>query len=162
MTNNKHLILTSPDNPIALAVYMGTVILGLLNATGVQVAQGMVQMIGTAANTLWALACIGAGVTAWWGAYAQKRSVQNPVRAMKVELVGAFGMFVTQGLYEVSLFTQNGFTVLQTQGYATVFALAALWRSIQIVRQMRLTERSIAHSHPTEILVMPEPTNNDE
>ncbi len=159
---NKPLILTSPDHPFALGAYVGTVFLGLLNVTGLQVALAMTELAGDGWTKLWATVSIIAGIVAWWGAVTQKRNSRNPLPAMRIELVGVLGVFLTQALYEVTLFHSNQFNgVLQTQGYATIFAVVGLWRAVQIWKQMRETKKSIQNPITTNVLAVPHPTDGE-
>lgn len=161
MDARKPLTITTSTHPGVIALYLGSAMLGFLNATDLQTPQAMIDMTSEVFAQTWATCCIVFGTVALVGAWYNPRRT-NPVDFLWMEFMGCVGIFATQAVYEWTLATSFGLSTLQTQGYATITAVAAFARAVQCVFEIRKSKKAQRHPELTVPMLLADPDDKTE
>lgn len=156
---NRPLEITTTTHPIAISMYVVQVLLGVLNITGLQTARGLTLLLGPTLVGFWALLVTFSGVLALWGAFLAPQRRHDPSDALRIEMAGCVGIFLTRACYEVSLAATLGFTTLETQGLTIALALGSLFRIRQIRQQVRRLHESKRKGFPSDPPPLADATN---
>jgi hypothetical protein len=145
--------LTSPTHALALVAYLATAVHGILFLTDIASANGVEAIVGGRylAFNAWAWGFVVTGALGFISAYTS-RYFRRPNSVLRVELIAVIGVGLVNLLYEVSLQRQGflsdnpgitgvgflkGFTfAASTQLYALTLIVGAIFRSIQIGREL--------------------------
>lgn len=142
------LKITTTTHPAVLTMYGAQIVLGFLNMIGVQKAISMTEMFGAGVFNVWASFMLYSGIFALWGAVMAPLHKEQITAALRIEMVGCIGIFVTQGFYEWTLASGLGMNSLQTQVMALSLAVAGLTRAIQIVFELKKVRKAKTRSQP--------------
>ncbi len=143
---NKPMVITTTTHAMALAVYALLIVLAGGFLINLIAARSLTEMIGQVGVSAWALVFLAGGLCSLIGALWSPR-MAIPRRALRTEAVGCVALTAAMGTL---LWSYMGSGAFATQVMSTAFILGALFRALQIRRELRNLRRALVNPEPTD------------